>query len=419
MKVLIADKFESWGIEELRAAGHEVICDPGLSGAALAGALVQTQASVLIVRSTEVTADMFEASPHLGLVVRAGAGFNTIDVGAASQCGVYVANCPGKNAVAVAELTFALILALDRRVVENVADLRQGRWNKKEYSQARGLKGRTLGVIGLGQIGRAVVQRALAFEMKVIAWSRSLTAEQADEMSIVRCETPGQVAGNCDILTVHVAMTPDTHSIIDAAVLDRLQPGSYFINTSRAEVVDYAALEKAVRERGIRVGLDVYPDEPEAGQAAFEPAIIKSIGPIGPIGPIYGTHHIGASTDQAQEAIAAETIRIVRTFAATGQVPNGLNIETQAPASCQLVVRHYDKVGVLAAVLDHLRRANINVGAMTNSPFKGGKTAVAAIRLNQPIPAPVLAAIAGMKDLVIQVDVKQIGPIGPMGPILP
>lgn len=412
MRVLIADKFESWGLDELRAAGFEVVCEPGLNGSALRDALVQTQAAVLIVRSTEVTADMFEASSHLGLVIRAGAGFNTIDVGAASQCGVYVANCPGKNAVAVAELTFALILALDRRIVENVTDLRQGRWNKKEYSNARGLKGRVLGVIGLGQIGRAVVQRALSFEMKVLAWSRSLTADQADEMSIVRCETPGQVAGNCDILTVHVAMTPDTRSIIDAAVLERLAPGSYFINTSRAEVVDYAALERAVRERGIRVGLDVYTEEPEAGQAAFHASIMDA-------GVVYGTHHIGASTDQAQNAIAAETIRIVRTFATTGQVPNGLNIETQAPASCQLVVRHYDKVGVLAAVLDHLRRANINVGAMTNSPFQGGKTAVAAIRLNQPIPGPVLQAIAGMKDLVINAEVKEIGPIGPIGPIPP
>lgn len=401
MKVLIADKFESWGIDELRAAGYEVISDPALNGADLRDAIVNTQCAVLIVRGTEVTAGMFEASPHLGLVVRAGAGHNSIDVAAASRCGVFVANCPGKNAVAVAELTFALILALDRRVVDNVTDLRQGRWNKKEYSQARGLKGRTLGIVGLGQIGRLVVQRALAFEMKVIAWSRSLTPEQADEMSVVRCETPGHVAANCDILSVHVAMTPDTRKIIDASVLDRLQPGSYFINTSRAEVVDYVALEKAVRERGIRVGLDVYPDEPESGQASFKTAIMES-------GVVYGTHHIGASTDQAQNAIAAETIRIVRTFAATGQVPNCLNIETQAPACCQLVVRHYDKVGVLAAVFDQLRRANINVGEMTNTPFRGGKTAVAAIRLHQPIPESVLQSIAAMKDLVIQVDVKSL-----------
>jgi D-3-phosphoglycerate dehydrogenase len=401
MKVLIADKFESWGIEELRASGFEVVSEPALSGAALRDAIVQTQCAVLIVRGTEVTADMFEASPHLGLVVRAGAGFNTIDVNAASDCGVYVANCPGKNAVAVAELTFALILALDRRIVENVLDLRQGSWNKKEYSQARGLKGRTIGIVGLGQIGRAVAQRALAFEMKVIAWSRSLTQELADELSIVRCETPGQVAGNCDILSVHVAMTPDTHQIIDAAVLERLQPGSYLITTSRAEVVDYSALEKCVRERGIRVGLDVYPDEPEGGQASFKAAIFES-------GVVYGTHHIGASTEQAQDAIAGETVRIVRGFAATGRAPNCLNIETQAPACGQLVVRHYDKVGVLAAVLDQLRRASINVGEMTNTPFKGGKTAVATIRVNQPIPESVIQAIAGMKDLVIQVDAKSL-----------
>lgn len=401
MKLLIADKFESWGIDELRAAGFDVISDPALNGAALRDAIIQTQCAVLIVRSTEVTSEMIEASPHLGLVVRAGAGHNTIDVAAASRCGVYVANCPGKNAVAVAELTLALILALDRRVVDNTTDLRQGRWNKKEYSQARGLKGRTLGIIGLGQIGRAVLQRALAFDMKVIAWSRSLTPEQADEWSLVRCETPGHVAANCDILTVHVALTPETRKIVDATVLDRLGSGSYFVNTSRAEVVDYVALEKAVRERGIRAGLDVFPDEPESGQASFRSAIMES-------GVVYGTHHIGASTDQAQNAIASETIRIVRAFASTGQVPNCLNIETQAPAHGQVVVRHYDKVGVLAAVLDQLRRANINVGEMTNTPFKGGKTAVAAIRVNQPIPDSVIQSIAGMKDLVIQVDFKSL-----------
>ncbi len=122
-------------------------------------------------RSTKVTAAMLDVG-RLALIVRAGAGYNTIDVAAASTRGIYVSNCPGKNAIAVAELAFALILALDRRVPDNVADLRNGRWNKKEYSRARGLYGRTLGLLGYGKIGQEVAVRARAFGMPVVVWSR-------------------------------------------------------------------------------------------------------------------------------------------------------------------------------------------------------------------------------------------------------
>ncbi|HKC55637.1 MAG TPA: NAD(P)-dependent oxidoreductase, partial [Vicinamibacterales bacterium] len=171
MKVLIADQFEQVGIDGITAAGCEVIYQPTLADEQLAGALASTKADVLVVRSTKVT-DAMLASGSLSLIVRAGAGVNTIDVNAASRRGIYVSNCPGKNAIAVAELTFALILALDRRIAENVIDLRAGTWNKKEYSKAKGLFGRTLGIIGYGSIGQEVAQRAKAFGMPVVAWSR-------------------------------------------------------------------------------------------------------------------------------------------------------------------------------------------------------------------------------------------------------
>src|SRR2546429_1108403 len=138
MKVLVADKFEKSGLDGLKAAGCEVAYQPDASGDALTGAIRETAADVLVVRSTQVTAPMLEAGA-LSLVVRARAGHNTIDVATASQRGIYVSNCPGKNAVAVAELAFGLVLALDRRIPDNVADMRAGKWNKKEYSQARGL----------------------------------------------------------------------------------------------------------------------------------------------------------------------------------------------------------------------------------------------------------------------------------------
>src|SRR5688572_9222222 len=162
MKVLVADRFEDSGLRGLAEAGFEVLYQPDAKDDALTEALKSSGAEVLVVRSTKVTRPMLEAG-KLSLVIRAGAGYNTIDVEAASERGVYVANCPGKNSVAVAELAFGLLLALDRRIPENVADLKQGVWNKKEYSKARGLLGRTLGLIGVGGIGSEMVPRARAF----------------------------------------------------------------------------------------------------------------------------------------------------------------------------------------------------------------------------------------------------------------
>src|SRR6188768_2568889 len=159
MKVLVADKFEKSGVEGLKAAGCEVIYEPDLKEDSLSQAIGASGADVLVVRGTKVTAPMLDAG-RLSLIVRAGAGYNTIDVAAASERGIYVSNCPGKNAIAVAELAFALILALDRRVADNVIALRAGEWNKKEFSKARGLFGRTLGLVGLGKIGQEMIPRA-------------------------------------------------------------------------------------------------------------------------------------------------------------------------------------------------------------------------------------------------------------------
>src|SRR3989440_10443427 len=177
MLVLIADKFEQSGRDGLQALGCEVSYQPDLKDDVLVKAIRNQNPDVLVVRGTKVTEAMLEAGP-IKLVVRAGAGYNTIDVAAASRRGIYVSNCPGKNSIAVAELAFALILALDRRIADNVITLRQGEWNKKEFSKARGLFGRTLGLVGTGQIGQEMITRAHAFGLAVVAWSRSLTAER-------------------------------------------------------------------------------------------------------------------------------------------------------------------------------------------------------------------------------------------------
>jgi D-3-phosphoglycerate dehydrogenase / 2-oxoglutarate reductase len=395
MKVLVADKFEASGIEGLKAAGCEVVYEPDLKDDALTDAIRTTGADVLVVRSTKVTTPMLDAG-RLALIVRAGAGYNTIDVAGASRRGIYVSNCPGKNAIAVAELTFALILALDRRVPDNVADLRAGRWNKKEYSKAAGLYGKTLGLLGIGNIGQEVIRRAAGFGMNVVVWSRrfdgqerSITEQEARELGLeqairaVRIDlapTPARVAAAADVLSIHLALDSSTRNLVNADVLGRLKRGAFVVNTARAEVVDHAALAAAVRDKGVRVGLDVFASEPAGASADFSDE-------VGGLAGVYGTHHIGASTDQAQDAIAAETVRIIRSYKETGRVPNVVNLARRTPATHMLVVRHKDRPGVLAHVFDQVRQANLNVQETENIVFEGAEAAVARINLDRA-PSP-------------------------------
>lgn len=413
MKILIADKFEKSGIDGLKAAGCDVVFEPDLADDTLREAIGRTQADVLIVRSTKVTEPMLDAG-RLSLIVRAGAGYNTIDVAAASARGIYVSNCPGKNAIAVAELAFGLILSLDRRIPDNVAALRAGQWNKKEFSKAQGLYGRTLGLLGVGSIGREMIRRAAAFGLDVVLWSRRFDGRQGaltdDELRDLGIEeavrtvhvtlapTPGDAAAAADILSIHVALGEGTKGLVNAALLARLRPGAFLINTARGEVVDYQALAAAVKARGLRVGLDVYAKEPSAGAAEFRDDMAALPG-------VYGTHHIGASTDQAQEAIAAETVRIVRSYKETGRVPNVVNLARRTPATHMLVVRHRDRPGVLAHVFTHLRRANLNVQETENIVFEGAQAAVARINLDGAPGADVCRTIKDENADVLDLQV--------------
>ena len=408
MKVLVADTFESSGITGLKAAGCEVISDPDLKDDALEDAIARTQADVLVVRGTRVTEPMLDAG-RLSLIVRAGAGYNTIDVKAASRRGIYVSNCPGKNAIAVAELAFALILALDRRIPDNVAELRAGKWNKREFSKAEGLYGKTIGLLGVGNIGREMIRRAAGFGLNVVIWSRRfdgaarpLSDQEARELdvevamrqvSIELLPTPADVAARADILSLHLALDPATRNIVNADLLAKLKPGALVINTARGEVIDPSALAAAVKERGIRAGLDVFANEPTSVSADFSDALVGLPG-------VYGTHHIGASTNQAQEAIAEETVRIIRTYKETGRVPNVVNLATRTPATHMLVVRHRDRPGVLAHVFTHLRQANLNVQEMENIVFDGAEAAVARINLDAEPAAALCSRIKENEDIL-------------------
>lgn len=404
MKILIADVFSDRHIQALRELGLEVDYRPQLSPAEFAGALPGVH--ILVVRGKQVSREAITAGSSLGLIVRAGAGVNTIDRQAASERGVFIANCPGQNAVAVAELTLGLLLSLDRRIPDQVADLRRGVWNKKEYGKAQGLLGRTLGVIGTGAIGQAVIARARAFGMNVLAWSRSLTPERAQRLGVGFCAAVPELCALSDAVSVHVALTPDTRGLLGEAALQRLRPGALFINAARAEVVDTQALRRAIAERGVRAALDVFDREPEAATGDFEDDLVK-------LPAVYGTHHVGASTEQAQSAIADETVRIVRSFVMGGEVPNCVNIlpPQKTLARAELVVRHHDKIGVLAEVLAAVRRHQINVEQMQNQIFEGARAACARIRLSSRPSPELLAEIRARTDEIIHVDVLEIGPL--------
>ena len=385
MRVLVADKFEEIGMEGLKNLGCEVLYQPDLKGDALAQAIKETEAEILVVRSTEVQQPAMEGS-RLSLIIRAGAGYNTIDVAAASQLGIYVSNCPGKNSQAVAELAFGLMIAVDRHIPECVVDLNRGIWNKKAYSKARGLYGRTLGLIGMGRIGQEMITRAKAFGMNVVAFSRWMTPDVAAALGIGRCSRPEEVAAMADFVSVHVSLTPETRGMLGAKFFDAMRPGTVFINTSRAEVVDQSALLSAVNQKGVRAGLDVFEGEPKAAEASYEGDLRENAN-------IVCTHHIGASTDQAQEAVALEVVRILREYKQTGNVPNVVNVAKAEHASHVLIVRHADRVGVLAHVLGALKEEEINVQEMENIVLGGAKAAIAQISLDKTPTEKALAAI--------------------------
>lgn len=327
MKILVADKFEKAGLEGLSALGCEVVSDPSLGIDGIPGALEKLKPEVLVVRSTKVPAATLAKAESVKLIVRAGSGVDNIDVGAATARGIKVCNCPGMNAVAVAELAMGLLLCCDRRIADQVEVMRAGKWNKKEFGKtgsagAKGLKGMTLGVVGVGAIGQEVIKRAVAFGMHVVAWSRGITPQHA---SALNCEFGGNdtpallaLAKRCDAVSIHLPLVDSTKKLFGAAFFGAMKPGAYFINTSRAGVVDESALRAAVAEKKLRCGLDVLEGQPGEPEAPFASETVKLPG-------IYGTHHSGASTDQAQLAVAEETVRIVKVFMESGRAENCVN----------------------------------------------------------------------------------------------
>ena len=309
MNILFADAFPQPQLERLGGEGHECEFSPTLTGEDLPNAVPGFDA--LVVRSTRVGAAVLEADDSLKLVVRAGAGTNTIDTVRARELGIDVCNVPGANALAVAELALGLIISTDRRIPDNVADLRNGEWNKKRYSKARGLFGRSLGIVGAGAIGMAVAERAAAFGMRilVVASPRRGDAARARLAAVGATELPslGELAEQSDFLSVHVPGGTQTKALVNRDILARMRPGAVLVNTSRSDVVDESALIEALDTKGIRAVVDVYDGEPTSGEGRFDSLLARHPN-------VYGTHHIGASTEQAQLAVAEGVANVIAAF---------------------------------------------------------------------------------------------------------
>jgi D-3-phosphoglycerate dehydrogenase len=386
MRILVADKMEQWGLDQLKGLADELSYEPDLKDDALRKRVAEFDPDVMTVRSTKVSKDIQGAGKNLKLIIRAGSGFDTIDIKAAAERNIRVCNCPGMNAVAVAELTMGLILALDRRIPDNVADLRAHKWKKKFYAKAgRGLKGRTLGIIGAGRIGAEVAKRALAFDMRVLYYHIGRQLELVDHPNAQRAEID-DLLRQSDIITIHVPGGGGTKHLIDERRLALMKPDALLINTSRAGVIDEEALVKALKEGKLRgAGLDVYANEPAAEAPTIDAVIVE-------LPNCYGTHHIGASTEQAQLAVAEEVVRIASHFKNTGQALNCVNMD-QPITNPVLIVQMQHKPGGLAHVFAVLGAEGIAALEMDQVIHDNGQAACAHIRLDKQPSEAVLERI--------------------------
>ncbi len=394
MRILLADSLAESAVERLRAGGDECVVDSSLTAETLSDHIAGFD--VLVVRSTEVTAAVLGAADQLGLVVRAGAGTNTIDTARAAELGIFVCNVPGRNAIAVAELAIGLMFAIDRHIAPATADLRAGDWNKQVYSKARGLFGATLGIIGMGAIGIEVAQRASACGLRVITEpradrTRDIRRQMAD-VGVEEVADRAELLASSDIVSLHVPGGEETIGLVDAEFLAAMKPNAVLINTSRGEVVDEAALLAALDSTDLRAGLDVFAEEPSGATGQFSCDLARHP-------KVTATHHIGASTEQAQMAVAEGTAEVIEAYR-SGVVLDCVNLERVPNRTATLSVRHLDRVGVLACVLQELSRQHMNVANMQNRIFSGSQAAVAIIEVAGTIDDELLATLGSIEHVI-------------------
>ena len=311
MKILVADKLDASCVKALEEIG-EVAVKVGLKPEEMAGIL--SEFTVLIVRSTKVPRATIEAGSKgsLKLIIRAGIGYDTIDIDAATEFGVFVSNCPGTNSHAVVELVIGHLINCDRGIVQSTVKLQKGEWCKTQFQTGLGLWGRTLGIVGTGFIGRLVAKAAIGLGMKIIGFDVYVSKEVMESAGIEKVETLDELLARSDAITLHTVLTKETFHMFNKELFAKMKKGAILINASRGEVIDSEALVEASKTNGIKAALDVYEDEPEPQDKIFKQVELAN-------SLISATPHIGASTIQASEAVGEYAVEIVREFAKTGK----------------------------------------------------------------------------------------------------
>lgn len=313
MRVLVSDNVPEAGVLVLREAGVEVDVNVGLAPDELL-AVIGNYDGLVVRSATKVTADVIAAAPNLKVVGRAGVGVDNIDLDAATKAGVVVMNTPGGSAIAVAEHAMALLLGLLRRIPRAVTSMKDGRWEKKTL-KGRQLYGKTLGVIGVGNIGSVLVKRALAFGMSAVAYDPFISEEAAAKLG-AELVSLDALFERADVISLHVPLTDRTHHIINREALAKMKPGTVLVNCARGGVVHEGDLAEALREGQIAgAALDVFEQEPPNPE-----------NPLLALDNFICSPHLGASTLEAQEAVACMLANQIVAFFDHGTIQNSVNV---------------------------------------------------------------------------------------------
>ncbi|MEM9696444.1 MAG: NAD(P)-dependent oxidoreductase [Myxococcota bacterium] len=378
MQLLVADPLDVAPLEALELMGVEVSYQPDLDEIGLVGAVPNVD--VLVVTETAVPATVFEAALGLGLVIVAEAGHGAVDLDAASQRGVYVANCPKTRNHAVAELVIGMMVALDRELAAAHASLARGRWEHDRFARGKGLAGRTLGLAGLDGPASQVAVVAKALGMDVSVWSEKMSLVKAAALGVRPSPSLGQLFAESDVVSLHLPRKESTRTIVDATALARLREGAIFINTAHADLVDQSALFAAAKRRNLRLGLDALAGAPRVERLErFEADEFRLAGDAV---HLCLTPRIAPSTVQARDAVAEEVSHIVRAFLTAEAVPNVVNVVRTTVARYVLVLRSLDRVGVLANVLAVVKRHGLNIAEIRNQNFEGGEAACTKLKVS-------------------------------------
>jgi D-3-phosphoglycerate dehydrogenase len=309
MKVIVADKISERGVELLKQAGWSVVLT---TKETLEAEIVDAEA--LIVRSaTRVTAELLDKAGKLRVVGRAGVGVDNIDLPEATTRGVLVMSTPGGNAVSVAEHTFALLLALARQVPQLDKAIHEGRWEKSSAAGTE-VRGKTLGLIGLGRVGSEVAVRAEAFDMRVLAYDPFISEAAAREVSVELVPLEKLLAES-DFVSLHTALSPATEKLINAVTIEKMKKGARLVNAARGELVDEAALAEALKSGKLAgAALDVFAEEPPKNS------------PLVALTNVIATPHVAGSTAEAQEEVGTQIAVQVRDYLAEGVIRNAVNL---------------------------------------------------------------------------------------------